>query len=108
QCRQSIVLALGPTKFNRDILAFNVSGSVQAVTKRGDVRRPRSRRLAGEKPDYRDRPILRTRRERNGQQANRNASNERSPLTGGLIRCLVAHSLAGRQIGPITCDSTAK
>src|SRR6266567_6942552 len=61
---QSIVLALGPTKFDRDILAFDVAGLIQAGTKRGNIRCPRSGRLTREKPDDRDQRFLRVRSER--------------------------------------------
>ena len=80
QRRQSIVLTLGPTKFDRDVLALDVAGLVQTVAKRGNVGRPRSRRLAGEKSDYWDRRFLCASGERHGEEATCNAANERSPV----------------------------
>jgi len=47
QSRQSIVSALGPPKFDRDILAFDESGLAEAVAKGGNVGVPRSRPLTG-------------------------------------------------------------
>src|SRR5439155_24344462 len=58
---QSIILALGPTKFDRNVLALDVAGLGEAVAKRGNVGRPRSRPLTREKPDYPYLGCLRTR-----------------------------------------------
>jgi hypothetical protein len=61
---QSIVLPFGPAIFDLDVLALDVSYLFQRLMERAQTPRVRLRRCAAEKPDYRHRRLLCTRRER--------------------------------------------
>src|ERR1700730_5606809 len=62
--RQSIVLPLRPTKFNRHVLTVDVTRFVQTFAKGGDSTRIRVGRRATQKPDHGNRRLLRERIER--------------------------------------------
>jgi len=62
--RQPFALILRPAVFDRNVSAFVVADFAQALTKRGDIRRPRFGRKAVDKADHRHRHMLRVRRER--------------------------------------------
>ena len=64
QCRQAIVLALQPVVLDRHVLAFDVAGFVEAFAERGHIARGGIGRPAVDKPDHRQRRLLRARRER--------------------------------------------
>ena len=83
---QSIVVTFRPVKFTRDVLAFSKAGFGQAMAERGNVCRPLCGRRAREKPDHRNRRLLRTRSERHREEATRNAADERSPKTYMISR----------------------
>src|SRR5262249_53860848 len=65
QCRQSVVLPLRPPPFDRYVAALNVTGFAQPLAKCGDGPRVATLGPTGvDKPDHRQRRLLRARRER--------------------------------------------
>jgi hypothetical protein len=58
QCRQSFVLTFSPTVFDRNILAFDIAGLLQALAERRDLLTQRSRRCNVQKTNHRQRPLL--------------------------------------------------
>ena len=64
QRRQAIVLALQPVVLDRHVLAFDVAGFAEAFAERGRIARGGIGRPAVDKPDHRQRRLLRARRER--------------------------------------------
>ena len=62
--RQSIVLALRPAVFDRDVLTFDEACLLQALAERGHEVRRVGGRSAAEKPDHRHRRLLRAYRDR--------------------------------------------
>ena len=64
QCRQAIVLALQPVVLDRHVLAFDVAGFVETFAERGHIARGGIGRPVVDKPDHRQRRLLRARRER--------------------------------------------
>jgi hypothetical protein len=61
---QSIVLTLGPTVFDRHITPFHVASFGQTLAKYRHLRREWPRQSRAEKPDHRQRRLLRLRGER--------------------------------------------
>src|SRR5215831_2325251 len=59
QRRKAVVLTVGPSIFDYDVLAFDVTGFVETRPERGQVLGVRVGRCAVEKPNYRDRRLLR-------------------------------------------------
>ena len=53
QRRQSIRPPLRPAIFDRDVLAFDIAGLIQALAERGHHRNPRLRRLPVQKSNHR-------------------------------------------------------
>jgi hypothetical protein len=97
QRRPSIELTFRPTKFDRDVLAFDTAGSVQALAERGNERRPLCRRHAGLKPDHRYRRCLCATGERRDEDAACKTTDERSPIH----YCLASPTNAGPPVlGP--------
>jgi hypothetical protein len=64
ECRQSIVLALGPAIFDRDVLPLDVSALLQPLMECCECIGGLARGPTAEKADHRHRRLLRTRRER--------------------------------------------
>ena len=64
QRRQPIVLALQPVVLDRHVLALDVTGFAEAFAERGHIARVAFGRAVAEKPDHRQRRLLRARRER--------------------------------------------
>jgi hypothetical protein len=64
--RQSIVLAVSPAKFERNIRAFDVSSLLEALAKSSQILCEGFERCGVQKPDHWDRQLLRARRERPG------------------------------------------
>jgi hypothetical protein len=87
ECRQSIVLTLGPAIFNRDVTAFDIAAPLQAATKGRHQRRGRTSRCVVEKPDHRHGRRLRENSKRICRRcaANRNGSRR-------LIRVSIVQS----------------
>src|SRR5262249_61525964 len=89
--RQAVVSIVGPTVFDRDVLALGKTLLFEPLTESTHVVTERLHRLAVEKPDHRHR-LLRTGRERPcGGAANKR--HERAPLHS------VAPSGAGTRLG---------
>src|SRR5262249_31702486 len=79
QLRQPILLPLRPAVLHCDILAIDEARLLQTLLKRRhEVRRVVSRSDA-EKPDYRHRRLLRTRRERPSDRSAAEECDERAP-----------------------------
>src|SRR5450631_3141327 len=57
--RQPIIMAFRPAVFNRHITALNITGFGQASVKSTNSLAPRHKRFAIEKPDHRQRKLLR-------------------------------------------------
>ena len=64
QRRQSIVLALRPTIFDRHVLSLDIAGFVETLPEGRSIAAYRLRAIATEKADHRHRRLLRARRER--------------------------------------------
>ena len=64
QRRQAIVLDLQPVVLDRDVLAFDVAGFVEAFAERGHKAGVGIGRPVSDKPDHRQRRLLRPRRKR--------------------------------------------
>jgi hypothetical protein len=64
QCRQSVVLILGPAVFDRHVSALDVAHLIQAKAERVHNVREQVRRCCIEKADHRNARLLRARRER--------------------------------------------
>ena len=62
--RQSIELPVSPAKFERNVLAFDVSGLLEALAKSAQILREGYGRCGVQKSDHRHRRLLRARRER--------------------------------------------
>src|SRR5262244_2834191 len=62
--RQSIELPVSPAKFERNVLAFDVSGLLEALAKSAQILREGFKRCGVENPNYWHRRLLRPRRER--------------------------------------------
>src|SRR5262249_25438866 len=62
--RQTIILALRPAIFDRDVLTFDVTGFTQPLAECGQGSRIGRGRCAVEKTDQRDRWLLRPRQDR--------------------------------------------
>jgi hypothetical protein len=60
--RQSIELTLSPAKFERNVLAFDVSGLLEALAKSAQIFREGFERCGVQKLDHRHRRLLRPRR----------------------------------------------
>jgi hypothetical protein len=71
-------LILGPTIFDRDVLALDIAVILQALAKRRQYKVRERARLAVEEPDYRHRRLLRPRRKR---ARGRRAAQKRDELT---------------------------
>src|SRR5262249_46501429 len=61
---QSIELSVSPAKFERDVLAFDVSGFLQALAKSAQILCKGFKRCGMQKSDHRHRRWLRARRKR--------------------------------------------
>ena len=83
QCRQAIVLALGPGIFDRYVLALDIAGFTQALPERAQACSEQFRRFALKEPDHRHRRLLRPRRER---PRNRRAAKKRDELPPPHVR----------------------
>ena len=83
QRRQAIVLALQPVVLDRHVLAFDVAGFVEAFAERGHKARGGIGRPASDKPDHRQRRLLRARRER---PSRRRAAEKRDELASPHVR----------------------
>ncbi len=59
QCRQAIVSALQPVVLDRHVLAFDVAALVEAFAERGHITRGGIGRPVSDKPDHRQRRLLR-------------------------------------------------
>jgi hypothetical protein len=64
QRRQSILLTLRRSEFDRDVLALDEACFLQTLAERGHEMSERRERRVAEKPDYRHRRLLRACRER--------------------------------------------
>jgi hypothetical protein len=64
QCWQAIVLAFQPLVLDGHVLALDVAGFVETFAERGRKARGGIGRPVSNKPDHRQRRLLRTRRER--------------------------------------------
>ena len=64
QCRQVIVLTVQPVVLDRHVLAFDSAGFVEAFAEPGRIAHGAIRRPAIDKPDQRQRRLLRARHER--------------------------------------------
>ena len=64
QSGQSIIVALCPAIFDRDIAAFAVTGFGEALAERAQPAREQLGRLLAKKSDHRPRSLLRARRNR--------------------------------------------
>ena len=64
QCRQAIVLAFQPVVLDGHVLALDVASFVEAFAERGRKARGGIGRPVSDKPDYRQRRLLRARGER--------------------------------------------
>ena len=85
QRRQSIVLAVRPAIFDRDVLALDIAGFASGPGgTRADGMRVRVRRCAAEEPDHRHRRLLRARRER---PRSRRAAEQRDELAPSDADC---------------------
>ena len=69
QRRQPLHLVLSPAVFDRDVLALDVAGLLEALAERPQAIRISVRRLAVEETDHRHRRLLRVRRERPRRRA---------------------------------------
>src|SRR5205823_12591543 len=64
QCRQSVILLVGPEILDPDVPALDKAGFAEALPECCDHRLIAARRRAAEQTDHRHRRLLRTRRER--------------------------------------------
>src|SRR5262249_25223906 len=78
QGRQTIILALRPAIFDRDVLTFDVTGFTQPLAECGQGSRIGRGRCAVEKTDQRDRCLLRPRQDRPAD--GRRAAEQRDEL----------------------------
>src|SRR5262249_24392794 len=95
QRRQSIDLILGPTVFDRNILALDIAIILQALAKCGQHNVPERARLAVEERDHRHRPLLRARRERPCRRA-ADQRDEIAPLHHSITSSARASTDDGR------------
>ena len=86
QCRQAIVLALQPVVLDRHVLAVDVAGFVEAFAERGHKARVGIGRPVSDKPDHRQRRLLRARRERPRSRRAAKKRDEIAPLHVPSVR----------------------
>src|SRR5262249_22453097 len=127
QGRQTIILALRPAIFDRDVLTFDVTGFTQPLAECGQGSRIGRGRCAVEKTDQRDRCLLRPRQDRpaDGRRAaeqrdelaashsitssarNRNDSGIVRPSALAVLRLIASSNLTGcstgRSAGLVPC-----
>jgi hypothetical protein len=82
QRREPIVLTLCPPVFNRHVLAFDVTGILQASAKSGEILAVRFKRCEMKKSDHRHRRLLRARRKR----PYRRAAEQRDELAPSRVK----------------------
>ena len=80
QCRQPIDLILRPAVYDRQVLALDIAGLLQALAKCAQTVRDRVRRCGVEEPDHRHRRLLRARRERPRSRRAAEKRDELAPL----------------------------
>src|SRR5262249_36143171 len=115
--RQPIELSLGPAVFDRQILALDITGLLQALAKAPQAPRRPVRRLGIEMADHRHRRLLRARRERPRRRAaeqrdelaalhsitssarSRTASGILSPSALAVVRLMTKSNLVGCSTG---------
>ena len=86
QCRQSIVVALSPAVFDRNVPALDVTRFAQALVERSHTTRPQVKRFASEKPNHRHCRLLRARSKRPRSRRTAKKRDELAPSHATLTR----------------------
>src|SRR5262249_8840324 len=89
------VLALGPAVFDRDILALDIVGFLQALAKCTQSVHIHISRCTLEEADHRHRRLLRARRERPRDRRAAEQRDERAASAHSITSAAIASSLSG-------------